>query len=175
MGGGERCDQGLCIPPCANECAAGAARCSASGRPQTCQAGPTSCLIWRDEPACGSDQLCSEGACRTRCSDDEFATCPAGLLCTNTKDGRLCMPENPGTGGGAGGGGGTSSGGGAGGGGGSGGATGGGAGSATGGGSGGGDTGAIGAQGMGCGCAAVDGGVLAGLALVGLLRRRRRA
>jgi Mg-chelatase subunit ChlD len=180
VGGGERCDQGVCIPPCANECAAGALRCGASGRPQSCQAGPTSCLIWRDEPACGSDQLCSEGVCRTRCSDDEFETCPAGLLCTNTKDGRFCMPENPGTGGGSGSGGGagSSTGGGAGGGGGSS-AAGGGTGSASGGGSGsaagGGDeTGTIGAQGMGCGCGAVDGGVLAGLAVVGLLRRRRR-
>jgi hypothetical protein len=91
VAGGERCDTGVCIPPCQDACDDGAARC-ASGRPQACERGPTSCTLWRDEPVCGADQLCVEGACRVPCSADEFERCPAGLVCTGTLEGRVCLP-----------------------------------------------------------------------------------
>jgi hypothetical protein len=163
---GERCDQGACLPTCSDACAAGAVQCSAAGRPQRCEVGPTGCRMWRDDAPCGSDQRCVDGACRTRCSDDEFETCPTGLVCTGTADGRLCLPENPGMG--TGGGNGSGAGGGTG--------AGGSAPPATGGGGGATDDGGpsvIGAQAMGCGCAAVEPAAL--LCLAGLLLARRRA
>jgi MYXO-CTERM domain-containing protein len=172
VGAGERCDTGVCIPPCQDACAPDAAQCDGK-RPQTCQVGPTGCYVWRDEPICGVEQACVEGSCRERCSSDEFETCPAGLVCTGITDGRFCLPEDgadAGTGGGTGGG------------------SGGGTGSTadagvtgTGGGNGSSGTenppngnGRIGAAAMGCGCAAFDAGFLPLLALGLLFRRRSR-
>ncbi|MEW6430261.1 MAG: vWA domain-containing protein [Myxococcota bacterium] len=93
VAGGERCDNGVCIPPCQDACAEGAAQC-ASGRPQTCERGPTGCTMWRDEPVCGADEWCVAGACRPRCTADEFEHCPAGLECTGTTEGRVCLPPD---------------------------------------------------------------------------------
>lgn len=162
---GERCETGVCIPPCQDACDLGATQCTAGGAPQTCERAPTGCTIWRDQPGCAQDQLCVEGACRTKCTADELETCPMDLVCTGTTGGRVCLPpggadagtpaatpdagtvtpqQPPQTTGvddephGA---------------------------------------GAIGAKAMGCGCQALDGGALPllGLAIVMLARRRRSA
>lgn len=93
VAGGERCDTGVCIPPCHDACDEGATQCE-SGRPQTCERGPTGCTMWRDEPVCGTDELCVSGVCRATCTADEFETCPAGLECTGTTDGRVCLPPD---------------------------------------------------------------------------------
>ncbi|MDP2269540.1 MAG: VWA domain-containing protein [Archangium sp.] len=176
VGAGERCDTGVCIPPCQNACTPGAGQCR-NGRPESCQQGPTGCFIWRDEPVCGMEQQCVSGTCRTVCASDEFETCPQGEVCTGLTEGRFCLPVDPdgGTGGGLGGGAG----------GGSGGGTGGlDAGSGTGGGSNSNGSGEettpggpsrIGAVAMGCNCNSVDAGLLPLLALgLTLLRRRSR-
>ena len=73
LGAGERCDQGVCIPPCQNACTPGAGQCS-NGRPQSCEQGPAGCFIWRDEPVCGADQQCLSGKCRTACTSGELET-----------------------------------------------------------------------------------------------------
>jgi hypothetical protein len=173
--GGERCDVGVCIPPCHDECAAGATQCMANGRAQSCEQGPTGCTMWRDQPVCGTDQQCVDGACRTHCSSDEFETCPTGQICTGLPGGRICLPVTPadaGAGGGAADGGSTdggSTGGGT--------ATGGGA-AGTGGGTaglGGGGDENLGARAAGCGCNALDGVALPLLALAWFAARRRQA
>lgn len=168
-GAGERCDLGVCIPPCHDTCNAGAAQCN-NGRPQSCQVGPAGCFVWRDEAACGSDQACVEGKCRDQCSSGELEVCSAGEVCTGLIEGRYCLPEttDAGTGGGTGGGAG----------GGNGGTTGGVDAGTEHGNSGlenpGDGSGRIGAAAMGCSCNAVDAGLLPLLAL-GLALRRRRA
>lgn len=172
LGAGERCELGVCIPPCQNACAPGAAQCS-NGRPQSCEQGPTGCFIWRDEPVCGTDQQCVTGKCRTVCASDEFETCPAGELCTGLTEGRFCLPGEvdagvPAGGGAGGGSGAVDAGTGAGGGGGS---------SSSGSGT---ETtpqpnGRIGAAAMGCTCNSVDAGLMPLLALGLTLLRRRRA
>jgi uncharacterized protein (TIGR03382 family) len=93
LAGGERCDLGVCIPPCHDACDEGARQCE-NGRPQTCERGPTGCTLWRDEPVCGTDELCVAGACRATCTADEFEHCPAGLECTGTAEGRVCLPPD---------------------------------------------------------------------------------
>lgn len=170
LGGGERCDQGVCIPPCRDACTVGASQCS-NGQPQSCQMGPSGCSVWRDETACGSDQQCVSGKCRTLCMGGELEQCPAGEVCTGVTEGRFCFPDE--TDGGVGGGGG-STGGGTGGGD----ATGGGGGSSSSGGSssetiGGNNSGRIGAAAAGCNCSAFDVGALPLFALVSLVLRRR--
>jgi MYXO-CTERM domain-containing protein len=181
-GEGERCDQGVCIPPCQNACDPGAGQCM-NGRPQSCEQGPTGCFIWRDQPVCGTEQQCVSGTCRNLCSSDEFETCPNGEVCTGLVEGRFCLPVDPDAGVGGGAGGGTGTGGGSGGGAGAG--SGADAGTGAGGGTGGGNenhgaeevpggSGKIGAVGMGCNCNSVDAGLLPLLALgLTLLRRRR--
>lgn len=165
VGAGERCDTGVCIPPCHDACTAGAGQCN-GGRPQRCEQGPAGCFIWRDQPACGADQLCITGTCQTHCASDEFETCPAGEICTGLTEGRFCLPTDADAGVGGGSGGGTAVDAGAGGGGGS---------NSSGSGS---ETtpggnGRIGARAVGCNCNAVDGGLLPLLALgLTLLRRR---
>ena len=168
VGAGERCDLGVCIPPCQDACTSGAAQCNA-GRAQTCEQGPAGCFIWRDEPVCGTDQQCVSGKCRTVCADGEIEMCPAGEVCTGLTEGRFCLPGevDAGVGGGAGGGGGGTidAGTGAGGGGGS---TSNGSGTETTPGG----NGRIGAVAMGCNCNAVDG--MLPLMAMGLLLFRRR-
>ncbi|GMU61933.1 MAG: hypothetical protein AMXMBFR34_36960 [Myxococcaceae bacterium] len=89
---GERCETGVCIPPCQDACAPSSAQC-AKGAPQVCAYAATGCTVWQDEAACGAGELCSGGACRTACSADEFEDCPAGFECTGTSDGRVCLPS----------------------------------------------------------------------------------
>jgi MYXO-CTERM domain-containing protein len=172
LGAGERCDTGVCIPPCQNVCTPGAGQCS-NGRPQSCAQGPSGCFVWRDETACGSDQQCVAGKCRGLCSPDEFEMCPAGEICTGVTEGRFCFPIDMDGGVGGGTGGGSGGGNGAGGGSGSGSAdAGNGIGTATheevp-------ETGRIGAgTAMGCNCSTMDAGALPLLAMVLLAFRRR--
>lgn len=93
---GEHCDQGVCIPPCHDACSEGQRQCSVSGRPQACQRAPTGCTLWRDEPVCGAQQQCLNGACRDQCTSDEFESCPAQQVCTGLPGGRLCLPADGG-------------------------------------------------------------------------------
>lgn len=200
LGGGERCDMGYCIPPCQNACTAGERRCTGKN-PQRCEAAPTGCTIWRDEPDCNAGTMCVSGACHEPCGTDELETClTAGTICTGLPQGKFCLPGtamgggSAGTGGGSAGGvasaGGTSGTGGgvvsqgggtAGTGGGSAGASAGGGTSGTAGGAGSNPIGvddkqrdSIGAKGAGCGCMGVEGsGSL--LAVLGLLLLRRSA
>ncbi|PZR10547.1 MAG: hypothetical protein DI536_20105 [Archangium gephyra] len=178
VGGGERCDMGVCIPPCPVICEPGARQCSAN-RPQSCQAGPSGCYVWRDETACGSEQACVGGNCEDSCGSGEIEFCPNGKECVGLPEGRFCLSTDGGVGGGAGGGDGT---------------TGGGNGSGTGGGSGAGngaDGGSnsngsgsettepggpqrIGAAAMGCNCNTVDAGAVPLLAMGLMLVLRRR-
>lgn len=171
VGAGERCDQGVCIPPCQNTCTPGAGQCS-NGQPQSCQMAPSGCFAWRDETVCGADQQCVTGKCRTLCSSGEIEMCPAGEICTGFTDGRFCVPTDPemdagvGTGGGTGG---VDAGTGAGGGG----------GSSSSGGSTSEETppgsGRIGAgTAMGCNCSTLDAGALPLIAMALLSRLRRR-
>jgi MYXO-CTERM domain-containing protein len=90
---GERCEAGVCIPPCQDACAEGSARC-ADGAPQTCQRAATGCTVWQTGAACLGDESCVAGACRTRCTADEFETCPTGFACTGTAEGRVCLPQS---------------------------------------------------------------------------------
>jgi uncharacterized protein (TIGR03382 family) len=104
VGGGERCDLGVCIPPCQNACTAGARQC-ASKNPQRCEVGPTGCTIWRDEGACPGTSTCVTGGCYEHCGSDELETCaPAGTICTGLPEGRFCLPGTGSGGGNAGGG-----------------------------------------------------------------------
>jgi uncharacterized protein (TIGR03382 family) len=93
VAGGERCDQGVCIPPCRDACTLGATQCMANGQPQLCATAPTGCTLWSNQPECGTNEKCAEGACRALCSADEFEICPPGQICTGLPGGRLCMPE----------------------------------------------------------------------------------
>lgn len=179
--GGERCDQGTCLPPCNNPCEEGATQCS-NGGPQVCAVQASGCLAWADDTACAGGETCVEGACHGPCVG-EFEMCPEGQICTGVSEGRFCFPDPGGTGGGSAQGGGVGSGGGAAAGGGSGSATGGGSGAgATGGGSpsvgdgtGGGMTGISAAAGCNCSTGIDAAGLLPllGLALVRWSRRRR--
>jgi hypothetical protein len=194
LGGGERCDLGVCIPPCMNQCPSGAKRCTANA-PQRCDTAPTGCTVWRDEAACRSGTTCIGGACFEPCGADEFESCaPAGTICTGLPEGKFCLPMGGVGGGSAGVGGGAAGGeaGGSAGGGDAGGAAAGGASGMTGGGTAGSgssadggtrtvgagstelvpDMGRIGAKGMGCGCSEAS-AVAPLLGLVLLLRRRR--
>ncbi|MBL8922012.1 MAG: VWA domain-containing protein [Myxococcaceae bacterium] len=102
VGGGERCDLGVCIPPCQNACPNGTRRCGNKG-PQRCEVAPTGCTLWRDEANCGLGTSCINGDCYEPCGTDELETCaPAGTICTGLPQGRFCLP---GAGGGAAGGG----------------------------------------------------------------------
>ncbi|MDX2013645.1 MAG: vWA domain-containing protein [Myxococcaceae bacterium] len=196
VGGGERCELGVCIPPCMNACQAGAKRCTGNA-PQRCETAPTGCTVWRDEAACRSGTTCISGECFEPCGTDEFESCaPAGTICTGLPEGKFCLPMG-GLGGGAAGGGsagGGSAGGDAMGGGAAGGGDAGGTGASAGGSAGGGASGGgradggssnivgvnepppdmnrIGAKGMGCGC--TEAGSLAPLLGLLLLARRRR-
>lgn len=167
---GERCDTGVCIPPCQDTCTEGAAQCS-NGRPQRCERAPSGCFAWRDDTACGTSQQCVEGACRDFCTGGELEMCPAGQICTGVTEGRFCFPTDMdgGVGGGAGTGGGTGTGGGPG--------TGGGSGSGVDAGSSGTEdphgSGRIGASAMGCQCNSID-ATFPLLALGLMLLRRRR-
>lgn len=104
VAGGERCEEGACIPPCHDECDDGAAAC-ADGAPRRCERAPTGCTVWREQPACAASELCVAGACRVPCAADEFESCPDDLVCTGTLEGRVCLPDDDGqlptTGGGA--------------------------------------------------------------------------
>ena len=179
LAGGERCEDGACIPPCPVVCEPGAAQCS-GGRPQLCQQGPSGCFVWRDSTACGSDQACVGGRCETYCGSDELEFCPNGTICTGLPEGRFCLDPSMDGGVGTGGGAGTTGGGnGAGGGDGSGtgGSNGTGGGSNSSGGSSSETTGGpqrIGAAAMGCNCNSVDGGALPLLAMGLMLALRRR-
>ncbi len=184
LAGGERCDTGVCIPPCQDQCTEGGLMC-VNGRPQACLRQATGCTLWQDQDACAVDQLCVGGVCRGKCAADEVETCPGTLVCTGVPGtGRVCLPPG-GTGGGSGSGGGAGTGGaGAGGSSGTGGGSGaGGGGLGTGGGAGTGGThgaqpgdgGSIGAQASGCGCSSFDGSALSLAAAAVLAARSRRA
>lgn len=178
LAGGERCEQGTCIPPCPVVCEPGAKQCS-NGRPQSCEAGPAGCYVWRDGTACGAEQACVGGACEDYCGSGEIEYCPNGKVCTGLPEGRFCLDEaDGGTGGGTGTGTGGGNGSGTGGGAGSGDGTDGGS-SSNGSGSetteNGGGTQRIGAAAMGCGCSAgIDGGAVPLLAMGLMLVLRRR-
>jgi MYXO-CTERM domain-containing protein len=176
LAAGERCDTGVCIPPCQNTCTPGAAQCS-NGMPQSCQMAPSGCFAWRDDTVCGSNEQCVSGKCLGQCTAGELEMCPAGQICTGFTEGRFCVSTDldggVGTGGGTGTGGGSGSGAvdagtGAGGGGGS---------SSNGGSSStqNTDTGRIGAgTAMGCNCSTLDAGALPLIAMALLTRLRRR-
>jgi MYXO-CTERM domain-containing protein len=178
LAAGERCDTGVCIPPCQNTCTPGAAQCS-NGMPQSCQMAPSGCFAWRDDTVCGSNEQCVSGKCLGQCTAGELEMCPAGQICTGFPEGRFCVSTDldggVGTGGGTGTGGGSGSG-----------AI--DAGTGTGAGGGGGsssnggssstqntDTGRIGAgTAMGCNCSTLDAGALPLIAMALLSRLRRR-
>lgn len=176
VAGGEHCEEGVCIPPCHDACQEGATLC-VTGVPQSCLRQASGCTQWAKQSACEGATVCLDGVCRGPCANDEFSSCPNGLICTGVpSSGQLCLPERTdgggaGTGGGSGGG---SGGGGGGGATGAGGGSGGGDGEAPDGGSnsGGEDGGAPGRPGAtassGCGCVAFDGATLPWL-MVGLL------
>lgn len=90
---GERCDQGVCIPPCQDQCTLGSGQCTASGAPQRCEQAPTGCTLWRDQPACASGAVCITGDCRAPCAGGEMESCPTGFVCTGLTQGRVCMPD----------------------------------------------------------------------------------
>lgn len=108
VGGGERCDMGLCIPPCQDACTNGARRCG-NKAPQRCEVAPTGCTLWRDEADCRAGTNCVNGDCYEPCGTDELETCaPAGTICTGLPQGRFCLPGTGAAGGAAGTGGGVS-------------------------------------------------------------------
>ena len=53
---------------CTDACTAGAKQCSENGV-QTCQKGSNGCTVWSATTACGSNQICKNGACVASCSD----------------------------------------------------------------------------------------------------------
>ncbi len=90
---GETCSQGVCVPPCQDACTAGAAQCTPSGTPQSCEVGPTGCTVWRDQADCALGQVCYVGTCRPLCSNTEIDDCPVGMECTGTTSGQVCLPS----------------------------------------------------------------------------------
>lgn len=63
--------------PVATSCAQDAARCSAGGRPQTCQAG-----AWVDGSACQAGDVCDQGAC-VPCATGLYGTAACGTVCVD--------------------------------------------------------------------------------------------
>jgi hypothetical protein len=89
---GERCEQGACVAPCHDTCAAGAGQCTSDGLPQTCVRAPSGCLAWQEQPACDAESVCSAGVCLTRCTGGELEGCPLGMTCVGVPEGRVCVP-----------------------------------------------------------------------------------
>ncbi|MGC4123073.1 MAG: MYXO-CTERM sorting domain-containing protein [Myxococcales bacterium] len=90
---GETCKDGKCVPPCQNECAAGAKMCDPSGYPLACEKAVTGCYVWKKQALCKGQSKCLEGLCREPCGNDELESCPEGFICTGTAEGRLCLPD----------------------------------------------------------------------------------
>ncbi|MFT3706396.1 MAG: lamin tail domain-containing protein [Archangium sp.] len=158
--GGTVCSGGSCVLTCSDRCTAGAKQCIAAGATAECAQLATGCYDWVVGETCGTDSVCSGGACTpvascmsqcsagaarcttngaaqtcvalgNGCSDWTFPqTCNSGFTCSQGQ----CVPGGSGGGGGTTGGGGGATGGGGGATGGGGGATGGGGGSTGGGG-----------------------------------------
>lgn len=89
---GETCKDGKCVPPCKDECAAGAKTCDSSGYPLTCEKAQTGCRVWKKSGPCKAYSKCLDGTCREPCGSDELETCPEGFICTGTAEGKLCLP-----------------------------------------------------------------------------------
>ncbi len=143
LGGGERCEQGLCVAPCRDACSAGAGQCTNAGVPQTCARAPSGCLAWTEQAACDAASLCVSGACRVRCTGGELEGCPLGSTCVGAPEGRVCVPSSSDAG----------------------------VGDAGVSGDAGDPIGSIGAR-AGCGCASFDGAPLLGVAWLAWRRRR---
>ena len=94
--GGGVCNDGQCYPPCPTICEAGAEQCSADGTPQKCDRSNLGCFVWVDQAPCASGEACVGGECRTECANTELDPCPTGFACTNTTDGRYCLPTSDG-------------------------------------------------------------------------------
>ena len=92
---GESCREGVCIPPCQDECSAGETRCDGTGVPEACEVAETGCTVWKAKAACGGTELCVQGICHEKCSPGEIATCRPGYVCTTVEEGKMCLPAQP--------------------------------------------------------------------------------
>ncbi len=83
----EICSEGVCQFNCADECAAGEARCLGNGF-QTCgQYDDDPCTEWSKVSECKHNETCSNGVCSATCQDE----CTAGAVeCSGFQSYREC-------------------------------------------------------------------------------------
>ena len=60
---GQACDHGTCQATCTDECTTGASRCGAAGTEVCGHYGSVPCNTWSADTACPSGQTCQAGAC----------------------------------------------------------------------------------------------------------------
>ncbi len=80
---GEVCAGGVCSARCADECAAGAARCDGNGVSLCGQYDADACLEWSAASPCAGGEICADGVCQapvSHCVAD--ANCPQGQICS---------------------------------------------------------------------------------------------
>ncbi|HEY3354820.1 MAG TPA: right-handed parallel beta-helix repeat-containing protein [Polyangia bacterium] len=64
----QRCEDGVCVDLCRDDCAPGEARCIGDGYSLCQRPAPDACLQWGAVTACPADNLCSAGLCLPRCA-----------------------------------------------------------------------------------------------------------
>lgn len=90
-GGGQRCDDGLCVPveqPCSDGCdEEGALACVPDGGRLTCaNSDADPCLEWSPAAPCGEGQRCQDGGCVSACNDE----CEPGQTVCQGQSVRTC-------------------------------------------------------------------------------------